>query len=70
MYNILSFIVNTFDLTVYILFLISGAILIFIDSKDYKKNNLTKEYKFTRVTGILYIIFGTVLFIAARYIRI
>lgn len=67
---VLKFIVDTFDLTVYILFLVSGIVLIFIDSKEYKKKNMTKEYKFTRITGILYIIFGTVLFMAARYIRI
>lgn len=67
---ILRFIADTFDTTVLILFLISGIILIFLDSKQYKKDNMTREYKFTKAVGIIYIVLGTFLYILGRYIKI
>ncbi|SKA76274.1 hypothetical protein SAMN05443428_101170 [Caloramator quimbayensis] len=67
---ILKFIVDTFDLTVYILFIISSMFLIFIDCREYKKMKLNREYKFARNTAIVYLILGTILYIAARYIKI
>ncbi|MCX7883833.1 MAG: hypothetical protein N2448_02200 [Caloramator sp.] len=67
---VLEFIVNTFDFNVYILFIISSILLLFLDSKEYKKENLTREYKFAKFVGVFYIILGTILFLVARYIRL
>jgi hypothetical protein len=66
---VLSFLVNTFDVNVMILFIISGLFLIFLDSKEYKKDGFKKEYKFARFFGIFYIVAGIILYTATRFIR-
>ncbi|EYE89872.1 hypothetical protein Q428_00370 [Fervidicella metallireducens AeB] len=67
---LIRFIVKYFDTTVLFLFLLSGILLIFLDSREYKGNNLTKEFKFSRFLGYTYMIIGITLFIIARYIRV
>lgn len=68
--SILKFIADKFDLNVLSLFLISSFFLIFVDGKEYKEKNLIKEYKFSRFCGIFFIVFGFVMFIAAKMIHI
>lgn len=70
MKNVLKFIMETFDLNVLALFLISGIFLLYFDSNEYKKNNLMKEYRFSMFFGYLYIVIGIVMFVIARYIRL
>jgi hypothetical protein len=67
---ILKFISSKFDLNVLVLFIISSLFLLLLDCKEYKKNNLKKEYKFSKFFGIFYIGLGLVMFIFARYIRL
>jgi hypothetical protein len=66
---VLKFIADTFDLHVFILFIISSIFLLLFDSKDYKKRGLKKEYKFAKFFGIFYIGFGLVMYILTRLIR-
>ena len=67
---IIKFIINYFNLTVLSLFLISSLFLIFLDSKEYKKEELKKEYTFSKVIGYIYIIGGLAAFIVANYIKV
>lgn len=69
MRGLLVFIVDTFDLNVLILFLISSIFLVF-DTKDYKKRGLVKEYRFSRFFGYFYIIIGMILYVMSKYIRL
>ena len=66
---ILKFIVDYFDLIVLVLFLIASAFLLFVDCSEYKKNNLGKEYSFSKWIGYLYIAFGFTMYIVAGFIR-
>jgi hypothetical protein len=68
--EILRFIAETFDLNVLALFLIASFFLLYFDSKEYKKNDLKKEYKFSRFFGFFFIGFGIVMYIIARNIRL
>jgi hypothetical protein len=70
MESILRFIADKFDLNVLILFLISSFFLIFIDGKEYKKKDLKREYKFSRNSGIFFVVFGFIMFIAAKMIHL
>lgn len=67
---ILKYIADTFDLNVLSLFLISSVFLLLIDSKEYKKKGLKKEYKFARFFGFFFIGFGLVMYIFARSIKL
>ena len=67
---VLKFISDTFDLHVFLLFIVSSMFLLLLDCKDYKKRGYKKEYKFTKFFGIFYIGFGLVMYIIARFIRI
>jgi fluoride ion exporter CrcB/FEX len=69
MTSVLKFIAGTFDINVLALFLIS-AVFFFVNSKEYKKNGLKKEYKFSKFMMYFYIGLGMALYIAARYIRL
>jgi hypothetical protein len=70
MEGILRFLQNYFNFNVLILFLISSLFLILVDCKEYKKNGLKKEYKFSLYTGIIYIAVGFAVYGFSRFIRV
>lgn len=65
---ILKFINKYFDIRVFILFLITSLILIFIDARGYKKLNMAKEEKFSRVMGYIYVVLAVVLYGISKFV--
>jgi hypothetical protein len=69
MMSILKFISDKFDINVLGLFIISSLFLLFMDSKEFKEGNFTREYKTARFFGFFNIGFGLVMYILGRIIR-
>ncbi len=65
---ILKFINKYFDLRVFALFLVTSFILIFIDAKDYKKLNMAKEERFSKVAGYIYAVLAVVLYGISKFV--
>lgn len=70
MEEILKFVQNYFNLNMLILFLLSSFFLIVIDCKEYKKDGLNKEYKFSLYMGIIYILLGFTMYGLSKFIKV
>lgn len=70
MKSVLIFVQNYFNINVLALFLISSFFLFNLDCKEYKAKNLKKEYKFSMVIAILYIVGGFIIYGIAKVINI
>ena len=70
MRTILTYLTMNFRLEAAILFLISGIVLVFIDSKEYKKQEYMRDYKFAKYIGYFYMIGSVTLYTILRYVRI
>lgn len=59
---------NSWNITVTMVFLISGLMLLTIDSKDLKAKGLKKDLKICRIFGYLYVFGAMAAFVLCRYL--
>lgn len=66
---VLHFFKDMYDFNVLILFLISAYVLVFIDSKTFRRKGLKKEGRFSKVMGFAYAALSIGLYIISLIIK-
>jgi hypothetical protein len=54
--TVIKFLKEYFNINILVLFFISSWFLLYFDSKEFKKKNMQREYKFSLYIGIGYIV--------------
>lgn len=66
---VLHFFKDMYDFNVMILFLTSAYLLVFVDSKTFRRNGLKKEGRLSKVIGFAYAALSISLYIVSLIIK-